>query len=489
MEILSKYSFIQNVSNFTDQYKTEFHEHRDYTNFQRCKLIGLVTLFINLLLLILDLMLYKSTETDTLLSFYLFYSHILIFILNLIWIIYLKLHKKPISIIKIRFACSVFIIINLYWNAFMALINVNYSGQITGYTLGIIGISVCLVLTPFEAFFTCFISLAFFNVGLVYIVDNTKLLYFLIINSSVAALISYIILRFKFIYFLQDFINRKKLLESKKELEITNQKLKEYEKLRTDFFANISHELKTPINVISCAQQMMDVLVTHDERIDPSISKYLSMIKQNSHRLIRLIGNLIDITKIDSFNFNINLINTDIVKVIEDITMSVSSFIENKGLSITFDTSLEEKIIACDPDQIERIILNLLSNSVKFTEKGGSIFVNVYLKDSNVCVSIKDTGIGIPNDMKELIFDRFIQVDKSTSKNTEGSGIGLSLVKSLIEMHGGSIHVNSTVDEGSEFIVILPGITLKEEVIEEGGVHINSDCIKKINIEFSDIYD
>lgn len=477
------------MDSITDEYKTEFHEHRDHTNLQRCKLIGLVTLFINLLLLIVDLMLYKSTETDTLLSFYLFYSHILISILNLIWFIFLKLHKNPMSILKTRFSYSVFIIINLYWNAFMALINVNFSGQITGYTLGIIGISVCLVLTPFEAFFTCFISLAFFNVGLVYTVNNSKLLYFLIINSSIAAIISYIILRFKFIYFLQDFINRKNLLESKKELEITNQKLKEYEKLRTDFFANISHELKTPINVISCAQQMMSILITHDEHIDSSISKYLSMIKQNSHRLIRLIGNLIDITKIDSFNFDINLINTDIVKLIEDITMSVASFIENKGLSITFDTSFEEKIIACDPDQIERIILNLLSNSVKFTEKGGSILVNIYFEDKMIFISIKDTGIGIPDDMKDLIFDRFIQVDKSTSKNSEGSGIGLSLVKSLVEMHGGSIHVNSTVGEGSEFIVMLPNITLEEEIIQEELLLANSDCIRKINIEFSDIYD
>lgn len=489
MSVFSKYGFIQNVGILTDEYKNEFKEYREFTNFQRCKLIGLVTLFINLLLLIVDLMLYKLTETDSLLSFYLFYSHILIFTLNLVWFIFLKLCKTPISVIKMKFACSIFIIINLYWNAFMALINVNFSGQITGYTLGIIGISVCLFLTPYEAFFICFISLALFNIGLTYVVDNTKLLYFLIINSTIAGLISYIILRFKFIYFLQDFINRKNLLESQKELEITNQKLKEYEKLRTDFFANISHELKTPINVISCAQQMMDVLITQDEHSNPNITKYLNMIKQNSHRLIRLIGNLIDITKIDSFNFDINPINTDIVKIIEDITMSVASFVENKGLSITFDTSFEERIIACDPDQIERIILNLLSNSVKFTDKGGSIFVNIYHKGNQVCICIKDTGIGIPSEMKDLIFDRFIQVDKSTSKNSEGSGIGLSLVKSLVHMHSGSIHVNSIVGEGSEFIVMLPDITLKENKIEEELLLANADYITKVNIEFSDIYE
>ena len=489
MSIFSKYIFIQNISTLNNQYKNEFNEHRIHTNLQRCKLIGVVTLFINLSLLMVDFMFYKSTEIDALLSFYLFYSHIFISILNLIWLMFLKLHKNPLIVIKIRFICVVFIIINLYWNAFMALVNVNFSGQITGYTLGIIGISVCLLLTPFEAFLICFLSLAFFNIGLTYVIDNTKLLYFLIINSSVAALISYIILRFKLIYFQQDFINRKNLLESKKELEITNQKLEEYEKLRTDFFANISHELKTPINVISCAQQMINTLITHDEHIDRSISKYLSMIKQNSNRLIRLISNLIDITKIDSFNFDINLINTDIIKVIEDITMSVVSFIENKGLSITFDTSFEEKIIACDPDQIERIILNLLSNAIKFTDKGGSIFVNIYLEENMICISIKDTGIGIPENMKDLIFDRFVQVDKSTSKNSEGSGIGLSLVKSLVEIHGGNIHVNSRVGDGSEFIVMLPNITLEEEAIEEELLLVNSDCIKKASIEFSDIYD
>ena len=136
--------------------------------------------------------------------------------------------------------------------------------------------------------------------------------------------------------------------------------------------------------------------------------------------------------------------------------MSVAEHIEGKKITLIFDTEIEEKIVACDPDKIERIMLNLLSNAIKFTDKRGKIFVNVYLQNNYICISVKDNGIGISEEMQNLIFDRFIQVDKSISRNREGSGIGLAIVKSLVELHNGKITLESKIGQGSDFTILIP---------------------------------
>jgi len=186
-------------------------------------------------------------------------------------------------------------------------------------------------------------------------------------------------------------------------------------------------------------------------------------MKQNCFRLLRLINNLIDITKIDSGYFKINLENSDIVKVVEDITLSVANYIENKGVELIFDTNIEEKIMAFDPEKLERILLNLLSNALKFTSKEDRIDVIVLDKGNEVVIEVKDTGIGIPKEQQERIFDRFIQVDKSLTRDHEGSGIGLSLVKSLVEMHEGNITLKSKYGEGSSFIINIPSNLIIED--------------------------
>jgi signal transduction histidine kinase len=202
-----------------------------------------------------------------------------------------------------------------------------------------------------------------------------------------------------------------------------------------------------------------------------------------------LISNIIDITKIDAGYFQINCKNCDIIRVVEDITLSIANYIENMGLTITFDTETEEMIIACDPDKIERIMLNLLSNAVKFTPRGGQIFVYITDGDEMIYIHVKDTGIGIPNDMKDMVFERFFQVDKTMTRAKEGSGIGLSLVKSFVEMHDGKIQLLSEKGKGSEFIIGIPKKLVPDErVAEEPFRADDKKKINTINIEFSDIY-
>lgn len=276
------------------------------------------------------------------------------------------------------------------------------------------------------------------------------------------------------------------LLENEIELKKTN----EYNRVLTEFFSNISHDLKTPINVILSAVQLL-YLKEKDNNFDEftiQLNRLLGVIKQNSFRLIRLVSNLIDISKFDSGFYKLDLKNQNIVSIVEDITLSVGDYIRSKGVKIIFDTDAEEKIIAVDADKIERIMLNLLSNAVKFTDKGDEILVNFMDNKDVVKISVKDTGIGMHEEKLKMIFDRFSQVDDSLIRNKDGSGIGLSLVKSLAEMHEGKITVLSKVGEGSEFIVELP-VKLIENNEEESVASMDSESkIEKVLIEFSDIY-
>ena len=264
----------------------------------------------------------------------------------------------------------------------------------------------------------------------------------------------------------------------------------EYERVRKEFFANISHEFRTPINVILGAIQLMNIYLNDipDLEVYEKLIKIKKSMKQNCYRLIILVNNLIDITRIDSDFLELNLRNYDIVKIIRDTTLSVSEFVKLKSLNLEFYCNIDEKIIACDLDKIERILLNILSNAIKFTKQGGKICVNVKHEKDEVVVSIKDSGLGIKKENLEIIFERFRQVNKSLTRENEGSGIGLSLVKSLVEMHDGTIGVNSEYKKGSEFIIKLP-----VKLVEHNNDHnilkrIESDKVEKASVEFSDIY-
>ncbi|WP_051541878.1 ATP-binding protein [Clostridium lundense] len=288
----------------------------------------------------------------------------------------------------------------------------------------------------------------------------------------------------------RDITERKKNQKLNKKIKEKNKLLKEameYDKLKTDFFANISHEIKTPINVIFSALQMCCLIVKgSDEENINRLKNYMNMMKQNCYRLVRLTNNLIDITKIDSGYFKLHYENADIVTVVENITMSIVQYAKIKGIEVIFDTDIEEKILTCDVDKIERVMLNLLSNAIKFTESGGSIYVTIKDKNEYIELYVRDTGIGIPNEKRASIFERFIQVDKSLSRNNEGSGIGLSLVKALVEMHGGKIYLNSEYGKGSEFVIKLPA-KLHPDKESKKCLHQHSN-VEKIRIEFSDIY-
>ena len=236
-------------------------------------------------------------------------------------------------------------------------------------------------------------------------------------------------------------------------------------KLQGEFLVNISHELKTPLNVICATAQLFNVYCTNGslDKKKNTIIKYIDSITQNSYRLSKIINNIVDLSKIQAGFLKLNLSNNNIVEVVEDIVTSVTTLTVSKGLNIIFDTNTEEKLIACDTEKIERIVLNLISNAIKFSDEGDEIFVDVKDKNEFIEISVKDNGIGIEANNLDMIFDRFKQVDKSLSRNAEGTGIGLSLVKSIVELHGGTIYVESEFGKGSKFTVVIPSTKVFHE--------------------------
>ncbi|MCR8747065.1 sensor histidine kinase [Romboutsia lituseburensis] len=263
----------------------------------------------------------------------------------------------------------------------------------------------------------------------------------------------------------------------------------ELESLRMDFFANISHELRTPLNVIFSALQLLKLksCSLDDEELE-YVCRYLGIIEQNGYRLLKLVNNLIDCTKIDAGYLEYKPQNFDIINFVENICMSVCEFINQNGMNLIFDTDTEEKIIAFDLDMMERIILNLLSNAIKFNSKNGKVEVNISC-DEYINISIKDSGIGIAEDKIGSIFGRFEQLSSKKLHNKEGSGIGLSLVKSLVDIHGGKIAASSKINEGTTFTVSIPSI-LVEKKSNTPTYNALNDCSKvnRMNVEFSDIY-
>ena len=257
---------------------------------------------------------------------------------------------------------------------------------------------------------------------------------------------------------------------------------------RNEFFSNISHEFRTPINIILGTTQVIKKNMDTNKLDMENLSKYINYIKQNSYRLLRLVNNSIDISKMDAGAYELRCSNENIISIIEEITLSVADFTKNNNINLIFDTEVEELITYCDADKIERIILNLMSNAIKYTPEGGFIKVDISATQDNVIVSIKDSGIGIPKEKQNYIFNRFGQLDGSLNRLCEGSGIGLSLVKKLVEMHGGQIYVNSEVEQGSEFIFTIP-IRVEEEInYIQYDSERKSKHVERCEIEFSDIY-
>lgn len=282
-----------------------------------------------------------------------------------------------------------------------------------------------------------------------------------------------------------------RLLYVKDNTEInSNRKIrKEYEEylkeesLKNEFYSNISHELRTPINLIYSALQLNEINL-EEESIEPLMARN-KIIRQNCLRLIRTINNFIDTNRISEGFLKPNMKVWNIVSVIENISMECTSYFEKIDGTITFDSIEEEICVECDKDMMERIMLNLLSNSIKYGKRGGKVYIYIEEEGEIVLIHVSNNGYVIDKNMQPYIYDKFTKINKSLNREREGSGLGLFLVKALLELQGGVIELKSNCKVGSEFIIKLP------KSYEEENVEYKYEMVaikEKVDMEFSDIY-
>ena len=229
------------------------------------------------------------------------------------------------------------------------------------------------------------------------------------------------------------------------------EKLQEVDELKSRFFTNISHEFRTPLTLIlGPVKQMMEKLDSGKMKDD------LTVVHRNANKLLELVNQLLDVSKIESGNMKLQVSAQNIIQLVKALVLSFSSYAERKGITLKFISFENEIITYIDNSKIEKIITNILSNAFKFTPEGGLIDVNVLKDKEYVNVSVRDTGIGIPKEKVQNIFNRFYQVDRSHKREQEGSGIGLALAKELIELHKGKITVESEEGRGTNFTISIP---------------------------------
>ncbi len=244
-----------------------------------------------------------------------------------------------------------------------------------------------------------------------------------------------------------------KRIRAKQEFEMSRfeaKKLHEVDEMKSRFFTNISHEFRTPLTLIlGPVKQMIEKLNEGKMKDD------LSLVHRNANKLLGLVNQLLDISKIESGNMKLRTTPQNIIPLLKALVLSFTSYAERKQITLKFNSSEDEIIVYLDREKIEKIFTNLLSNAFKFTPNGGSIETRVTQDNSYFKVGISDTGIGIAEEKLKRIFDRFYQVDGSHTREQEGTGIGLSLTKELVELHKGKIEVESEEGKGTTFTVSL----------------------------------
>ena len=260
------------------------------------------------------------------------------------------------------------------------------------------------------------------------------------------------------------------------------EKMHEIDHLKSRFFANISHEFRTPITLV------LGPLKDHYKQLsNPDQKNVIGSVIRNGQRLQRLINQLLDLSKVEAGKMALHASYLDLVQLLREITSSYESLAKEKNIRYFFYPEVKELMVYADEEKIEKIIHNLLSNAFKFTKEGGEIILNLKIHEKAAVISVSDSGIGIPGDQLNKVFDRFYQVDSSQTRGYEGSGLGLALAKDLVELHHGKISVNSKEGKGTTFTVTLPlgkehlrkdeiadrGETVKAELIAEDFVPSN----------------
>jgi two-component system phosphate regulon sensor histidine kinase PhoR len=223
--------------------------------------------------------------------------------------------------------------------------------------------------------------------------------------------------------------------------------------MRKDFVANVSHELRTPLTSI---KGYAETLCEEGIENVPQAGSFAQIILKHANRLSALVQDLLSLTQLESQSTLLNRQEVDLRKILDAAFLVVKPTAEAKNLNMETKGVANNTIVWADRDQIGQALLNLLDNAVKYTPEGGAISVSALDTEAEVQVTVTDTGIGIPREDLNRIFERFYRVDKNRSRELGGTGLGLSIVKHIVQSHGGRVWVNSEIEEGSAFSFSLP---------------------------------
>jgi len=243
------------------------------------------------------------------------------------------------------------------------------------------------------------------------------------------------------------------LAEANAELEMTNRELERANRLKSEFLASMSHELRTPLHTIIGFSELLGEEL--EGPLNEKQHRFIQHIHKDSLHLLELINDVLDISKIEADRLELRPEAFDFTALLAESLASVRSLAEAKS-HILESASNVPRAVEADRLRIKQVLVNLLSNAIKFTPEGGRIGVDARVQGSAVVVSVSDTGIGIPPEEHESIFDKFHQVGATTKGVREGTGLGLAITKRLVEQHGGSISVQSKPRQGSTFVFTLP---------------------------------
>ena len=315
---------------------------------------------------------------------------------------------------------------------------------------------VALAITIFAYFLGCF-----FHGSFSYSSEFYNNAYFLVVTGVFVITGNY------FHYNLQysEFLLRYKLDQSHSMLEESNLKLRELDEVKSRFFANISHELRTPLTLVIAP---LDKLAVQLQKLgDEQVNSLLSTMQANGMRLLKLINDLLDLVRMESGQMTVDRIPIDLSNFISGMIQAVSGAVKDRGLRTEMHVADEINRVMADSDKLEKILLNLLFNSIKFTPAGGLIEVAATKEEDILFITVRDTGMGIEKEKLAYIFDRFWQADTSAKRKFQGAGIGLALVKELVEVQGGSVSVESREGEGTQFTVQLPYLESDEPIEDQ----------------------
>jgi signal transduction histidine kinase len=248
--------------------------------------------------------------------------------------------------------------------------------------------------------------------------------------------------------------NYRELQEKNRQLENSLAKVKELDRLKSNFLATMSHELRTPLtSVIGYSEMMLEGLggpLTKEQR------EYVGIIMEKGENLLQLITSVLDITKVEAGRLRLTLAAVDLGALIREAVSTLLPLARKKTIDVACSATEGLPAVECDSDKIRQCLLNLVSNAIKFTNPGGGVNVSASVHGDKVVVAVSDTGIGIADEHLPRVWDVFYQVDGSATREYGGAGIGLAIVKSFVEAHGGEVIATSKANAGSTFSFVLP---------------------------------